>query len=638
MKKILLSLFVLGIVQGTIAQTYFSEDFNSAPFPDFPSGFTVEDIDGDGYNWNTTDGWVGFTPFEGSGGIANSRSWMGGGIGALTPDNYMIMGPIDLTSAVGTVVLQWKCGSMQAGWYEEQYSIYIGTASTAAGLGATTAEFNETLPAAEILYDRQIDISSHVGSSVYIAFRHHNTVDMNMIGIDDIVVQTLPPYDLEMKSISMVQASAYGTQNVTGTVKNVGANTITSFDLTWDSGLGANTETITTSIAPGATYDFTHGTALTISAPQEYSLNICLNEASDTNTANDCLDHSVLGLFFIPIKHVVIEEGTGTWCGWCPRGAVAMNTVDADNSRPNFIGIAVHNSDPMALAAYDAGADFGGYPSMNVNRKYLDEGVSTLAMEEFYDIVSNEPATCDISVYATYDGSNFNVATEVTFATNVATEYRTAVILVENNVTGTTSGYAQTNYYDGGGSGPLTDPTTGFDWTTAGDPVPAANMVYDHVGRALLGGYDGQTGSITSQVAGAQNIYTFTQADNPSWKPWNMKAVGIVINTATGEIVNASEAAILVTEINENDIDVTFNIYPNPAVNSVTIDFDTKGSKSAQVVIVNALGEIVFTQSFSGTNGRQIVPVNVTDIANGFYFVNLFVDGEVVTKKLSINK
>lgn len=47
-----------------------------------------------------------------------------------------------------------------------------------------------------------------------------------------------------------------------------------------------------------------------------------------------------------PDKKVWVEEATGTWCGWCPRGEVYMNYLYAKYPE-HFVGIAVHQKDPM---------------------------------------------------------------------------------------------------------------------------------------------------------------------------------------------------------------------------------------------------------------------------------------------------
>lgn len=63
-------------------------------------------------------------------------------------------------------------------------------------------------------------------------------------------------------------------------------------------------------------------------------------------------------------KLVIGEEATGTWCQWCPRGAVALRNMDAKYNG-FFQGIAVHNGDPMTVPSYDSGigTKISGYPS-----------------------------------------------------------------------------------------------------------------------------------------------------------------------------------------------------------------------------------------------------------------------------------
>lgn len=632
MKKTLLSVCALAVSFGLSAQTYFSEDFSGGT----TGQFTATDADADGYNWAVVDYGTG----GGEGNVATSESW-NSGVGPLNPDNWLISTPIDLTTASGSINLEWKVYAQDQAWADEYYTVYVSTTGTIAGLTGSATNFAEVVGTSAGYMDRLIDVSSFAGSTIYIGVRHHNVTDMFRLNMDDFTVRTLQPDDLEMTAITSPTVVAAGTMvNIQGTITNKGANTITSVDLTWDDGTGPYTETVGgLNITANNTYNFTHGTQLNVASASAYNLTVSadITGVTDGDPSNNSMNHTVSGLAFVPERHVVIEEGTGTWCGWCPRGAVAMEAMTNDASRPNFIGVAVHNGDPMTVAAYDAGANFSGFPGMNVNRKYLGEGVSTATMQSFYDQAVAEPTDCDIAVYASYDGTNFMVETEVTFAATVTSEYRTAVVLVEDGVTGTSSGYAQTNYYDGGGSGALSGGGIA-DWTTAGDPVPATDMVYDHVGRALLGGYAGQSGSITSYNAWDQNTYTFTQAGSAAWKPWNMTAVALVINQSTGEIMNANKSRVLVTEISENNMVNSFSVYPNPANSNATIAFDLNEVADVQINVVNMMGQTVYTNTLSGVAGPQNLQLNADNMANGMYFVNLQINGQIVTKKLTINK
>ncbi|MEZ4982805.1 MAG: thioredoxin family protein [Saprospiraceae bacterium] len=66
-----------------------------------------------------------------------------------------------------------------------------------------------------------------------------------------------------------------------------------------------------------------------------------------------------------------VEEVAGTWCTWCPRGAVWMERIH-DEYTQYFAGVAVHNNDPMEVDEYDAGIkafpSFSGFPSVIVDR------------------------------------------------------------------------------------------------------------------------------------------------------------------------------------------------------------------------------------------------------------------------------
>jgi len=462
----------------------------------------------------------------------------------------------------------------------------------------------------------------------------------------EFVQGTLPADNIEMTSISTPTIGSIGSNvSIAGTITNLGGNTVTSVDVTWDDGSGANTETIGgLNIATYGTYNFTHGTQLNVSA--SHSLTVCaeITGVFDMDSSDNCTSHTVSGLAFTPTRHVVVEEGTGTWCGWCPRGAVAMETVNGDASRPNFIGIAVHNGDPMTVTAYDNGANFSGFPGMNVNRKYLGESVSTTAMEGFYDQAVVEPTNCDIAVTGTYDaGGSITAVVTATFAAEITTEHRLAAILVENGVTGTTSGYDQSNYYSFQSQDlALVSPNSGsmpnFDWQNATNPVIAGDMTYDHVGRDLYGGYDGQASSITlPAAANSSQSYTFSGSVG-SYNPSNCHVVGLIINSATGEIMNANEASMTLVGLQENSLVKLFNVFPNPTKDLAIINFNLNKACDVTIEITDMAGKTVFNRNLLNASGFQNVNLNVENMQSGMYFVNLKTNGHVLSKKLTINK
>ncbi|PLX14466.1 MAG: hypothetical protein C0598_01255, partial [Marinilabiliales bacterium] len=80
--------------------------------------------------------------------------------------------------------------------------------------------------------------------------------------------------------------------------------------------------------------------------------------------------------------------------------------------------------------------------------------------------------------------------------------------------------------------------------------------------------------------------------------------------------------------VNNNLVDF-INIYPNPANNMVNINSPVKMER---INIVNLLGQNVI--DFTPDSG--ITEINLSSLDTGVYFINMFIDGNKLTKKLII--
>ena len=320
--------------------------------------------------------------------------------------------------------------------------------------------------------------------------------------------------------------------NIEGTIRNGGLNLITSIDVKWSDGTNTYTDNLTgLNISSNQTYNFTHTTQLTINNNNPVSLTIWIEYATDLNTNNNTLNTTVAGVTYIPTKRVFFEEATGTWCGFCPSGAVALETLE-QNYPGTTIGIAVHNGDAMTVTAYDAGMNVGGYPSGHVDRAIL--GVSPGDFMQYYSDRINEISPVEISATAVFDATtrmiDINLSGE--FVANLSGDYRFNAVILEDEV----GPYSQANYYSGGGAGPLVSPISGFDWAAASDPV---SVTFDHVAREILGGFDGTAGSLPATItAGGIHTHNYTHTLPANQNENNVHVVGMIINNTTGEILN----------------------------------------------------------------------------------------------------
>lgn len=165
------------------------------------------------------------------------------------------------------------------------------------------------------------------------------------------------------------------------------------------------------------------------------------NEAQSGTTSN-----GLLATIANAVKRrVTVEEFTGTACGWCPRGMVAMEAL-RKTFGDKFVGIALHqynNTDPMYISGY-TDLDFAGAPQCTMDRKiYLDPSQAS----SYFDALYNIPAKAAIGVTARWiDDSNVEAVAHVLPLINGGS-YGLEFVLVADSLRGTASAWNQSNYY-----------------------------------------------------------------------------------------------------------------------------------------------------------------------------------------------
>jgi hypothetical protein len=636
MKKSLLFLFgPLVFACGSLsAQTHFSENFEAG----MPAGWTANP---------STGAWA--VPCVSSQYFAPPAHTVYAGINddavqtASNPASTFSTPVINL-SAVTTVFLKYEVFFM-GGSYNNiteaadlRYSTDGGATFTTVGAISTSLTGWQTI---------QINMTSQLAgqSNVVLQWRYNDGGEwLYGLCIDDVMLYTPAANDANLLVITPAAGSpaSYGTVssniNIGGTIENAGLNTITSIAVKYNDGTNTYTHNLTSlNIASFATYNFTHNVPFTIPAAGPHPITVWLELAGDADNSNDTDNTVINGALFIPNHHVTVEEGTGTWCGWCPRGMVYMD--EAFVNHPNDIElIAVHNGDPMVHTAYDAGLGglIAGYPSCMFNRNIEDDPSN---IETQYLNTIGDFGYANLTPTVTFNATT-RVATVVAsanFAVGLSGDYRLACVFTENDVTGTTSAYNQTNYYSGGGNGPMNMP--GFDFAALPNPVPAATMVYDFVARTIVGGFNGQASSLPATIpAGSTQTYTFTYTVPAAYDVTEMKAIILLIdNTQTEKhIMNAAGAAIPVG-INDQTALNGVSVYPNPFSETTTVEVNLLSNDEVVVEMFDMTGKLVSSQNH-GTlaAGKHLLNVNGANLADGMYFVKITAGTSVATQKVSI--
>lgn len=521
----------------------------------------------------------------------------------------------------------------------DNVKVYVNAAASLTG-ATLLGTINRSLSlapteATEGWYEYAFNLPVATTGAKYIIFSGTSAYGNNIF-VDEISVEQVPALDAKLVSIDVPTFSTAGTYPISGIFKNNGGTTITSIDVNWQIGSGTiYTQNLSgLSIANNQSYPFTHQDQWT-ATPGQYSIKVWVsninNGGVDSNLDNDQIIKSLYVVNEIFPKTTVYEEGTGTWCGWCVRGHVGLKDMLHNHQDESFIGIAVHNGDPMVVAEYDtAVASFiSGYPSGIMNRVPADVDAGLSAIQAAYSVEINKVPVAKVAV----QNQLWNPATRTISFDAVANfaldlnnaNYNMAAVIVENGVTGTSSGYNQVNYYSSQGIDIID--WEGTNWRYLGNPIPAASMVYNHVGRALVGGFDGFQGSVpTTVVYNTPYSYNMSYTLPTTQDENNTELVVLVLDNVTGQIVNA-HIAPLNTQLSTNQFTKSdISIYPNPSTGIV--HFDTPNAVS--IAIVDVLGKTVFTAQ----NVTKETNVDLSNLQKGVYFAKINGESGSFSKKI----
>lgn len=607
----------------------FSEDFQGGTWP---ANIILHNVDGltpapnvSAFTnaWNLRD--------EGNGNsMAGSTSWYSP---AGQADDWMVIPGISISNS-GTV-LTWMSRAQDAS-FPDGYEVLVSTTGTDPGDFTNPPVFSVAADATT-WGEHSADLSAYAGSTINIAFRN-NSNDMFILYVDDIAVLELNDHDAALTAISTEQYHLNGSNvDITGTITNAGANAITAIDIKWSDGTTTYTHNMTGLNIPSlGTYDFTHTDQLNIAVSDDYDLTVWVELANDADNTNDEGDVTVTGVDYFPTRNIVGEEATGTWCGWCPRGHVWMEYM-ADNYPDRWIGIGVHNGDPMVNDTYDSwmAGQIGGYPSGVINRQLE---VDPSDFEDAYNEALDAFAFADIEMEATMtEDRTVTVDISADFAGNVNRELRFAGVVIEDDVTGTSSDYDQVNYYSFQSQN-IALTGAGHDWQAQTNPVPAAEMLYEDVARELLGGIDGEAGSIPNPItAGAIVTHTFTHSLSPDYNEEHVRIAVLMIDQESGAIVNAAQADLQIdTPVDTNDSTVGIiglngadhiSIYPNPANNQINID-GVEGL--TQVKVFDMTGRLVMNATI------ETSMMDIAELKTGLYTMMIENGGAIATRQLQI--
>lgn len=292
---------------------------------------------------------------------------------------------------------------------------------------------------------------------------------------------------------------------------------------------------------------------IVITEPVSTDPNIGCTDVAATNfkstaTEDDCsckYDYESKVSSTIPqdfTKKILLEEHSGTWCGWCPLAKETSKKLTA-NSR--VISVEIHYNDEMTAdkdKIYNPLKNKYGHPawpSGMVNRRKSIVGSTFIIGESDWaanvnDLLRTEKVAAGIAIESNLNGNELTVLSHVKINAVADDTYGLGIYLVEDKV----SGFPQANY--------ASRNTLFQKYEAYTLPSMIENILHENVARdaiaPLIGGLNIPTAA-TKNSKLYKKLFKITLPNSIKVKE-NCQIVAFLINQKTNEIVNVQIAAI----------------------------------------------------------------------------------------------
>ena len=446
------------------------------------------------------------------------------------------------------------------------YKVYVSTKGYAMEDFETEPIFSIDAEVGGTLQSHEVSLDKYAGQTIYIAFVN-DSYDKYVLCVDDIVVSGPEATDAQDRAsfeVTTPLMTDTGKVQMSVNVKNLKTPALDAVKVCYR----VNDQVFSQDFT-GLNLNQGQTAALTVEQTVDVPLNTtCTYDIwveVDGDPALSVRD-SIRGTYFVSNRRTLIEEGTGTWCGNCPGGALALEYMEK-NYPDKVVSIAVHNDDPMEIAAYNDFCQYPAFPMMLVDRKYLglpaeldeDYNYSFLVpgsgVEYFFQLAQRFIADAELSGTATLTDANKNrleIKVESRFINDCKSSgYDIALILLEDSVTAPDgSMYPQSNYYASTKYTFVGKKDTILNSGGWGELPGTVRMKYDHVARAAyngsFNGY-GNNSQLPATIEGGK-VYTsqFTW-DIPEGTVNHMENCSVValMTDATGYIVNCYKMPVI---------------------------------------------------------------------------------------------
>lgn len=379
-------------------------------------------------------------------------------------------------------------------------------------------------------------------------------------------------------------------------------------------------------IEPMETASIPFTTAFEDDGVHTVELNISKVNGNTNINKQSSAEYSIIALEKSADRVSVVEEQTGTWCGWCPRGHVALDLLNKQLG-DKVVTLAGHFAngesqvDPMNIlgdkitSQAEAFADYGGVamilssmlgggglpgamfdrvvaadPYVGANTTKGKNGTYEYGATDLVNLLKEEnPSEADFSMTASWaDDKNTDIKVDLTTTFNYnrfgSFPYGVAFVLSENGMTGKGATWKQLNYYSKlagvNGASDFNNPDMAA-WFKAGSYV---STTYDNVVVQAwnpLGNAAIVDKSVTDIVKGEAIPFSTTLKVNSDLiqNYNNLTLSALLVNLKSLAVVNAAKVVLgnCAAGIEDVNSEANNNVVSRYNVNGMRINGAQKG-------------------------------------------------------------
>ena len=341
--------------------------------------------------------------------------------------------------------------------FDEPYTIDADTLYVGYSFNVTKLTAKTKIPVAVVADASSLGFFIH-SSRTFLKWMDKSALGTSAISV---TLSGVEANDASFNALGTIYGQKETPTQVAMTLRNLGANPISSIDYSYTQGTVTGNGHLDLATPLAAYYGLSTTVNLTLQAMPtkgDYPVVINLDKVNGQELKGVKSEGNIIVYNVLPKHRAVMEEYTGTWCGWCPRGLVALEVMSRLYP-DDFIGLSYHNGDPMAvMESSQFPSSVNGFPNADIDRRFgsLDPfygvqnegfGIETL-WKKCCEVVA--PASVDAEAAYSDDGKTINAKATMVFPVSLTDgdRYKVEFVLVADDLHGEGESWLQKNYYE----------------------------------------------------------------------------------------------------------------------------------------------------------------------------------------------